>query len=73
MCLTSGGVLIRVPVRGIRQTGRSAQGVFVIRPAEGQTCVAVAKVVRPAEDPAPVNGQAVEGEAVEEVEGAEGE
>jgi DNA gyrase subunit A len=50
MCLTSNGVLIRVPVRGIRQTGRSAQGVFVVRPSEGETCVAVAKVVRPAEE-----------------------
>lgn len=50
MCLTSSGVLIRVPVRGIRQTGRSAQGVFVVRPAQGESCVAVAKVVRPTEE-----------------------
>ncbi|HEY3396842.1 MAG TPA: DNA gyrase subunit A [Armatimonadota bacterium] len=47
MCLTSSGVLIRVPVEGIRETGRNAQGVWVVRPTEGQNVVALAKIVKP--------------------------
>ncbi len=50
MALTSNGVLIRVPVNNIRQTGRSAQGVWVVRPGAGEKVVAVAKIVRPKEE-----------------------
>jgi len=48
MCITSAGVLIRMPVASIRRTGRSAQGVKVVSPDEGHTLCAVAKVVREA-------------------------
>jgi len=56
MCLTSSGVLIRVPVSSIRQTGRSAQGVWVVRMGEGDKVAAVAKILKPMEEapsPAP--------------------
>ena len=48
MCISSGGVLIRVPVALIRQTGRNAQGVKVVTPDEGTFVQAVAKVVKTA-------------------------
>ncbi len=47
MALTSNGVLIRVPVGNIRRTRRSAQGVWVVRPTEGEKVMAIAKIVRP--------------------------
>jgi DNA gyrase subunit A len=50
MALTSSGVLIRVPVEHIRRTGRSAQGVWVVRPGAGEKVVAIAKIVRPKEE-----------------------
>ncbi len=50
MCLTSSGVLIRVPVESIRQTGRPAQGVWVVRPGANDKVVAVAKVLKPTEE-----------------------
>jgi len=46
MCITSEGVLIRLPVANIRRTGRLAQGVRIATPDEGSTVVAVAKVIR---------------------------
>jgi len=49
MCITSAGVLIRMPVAKIRRTGRSAQGVKVVSPDEGAVVSAVAKVVREAQ------------------------
>lgn len=48
MCITSEGVLIRVPVGNIRRTGRSAQGVKIVTPDEGTIVRAVAKVVKQA-------------------------
>ncbi len=48
MCITSDGVLIRMPVEKIRQTGRNAQGVKLIAPDEGSELRAVTKVVREA-------------------------
>ncbi|MBD3291728.1 MAG: DNA gyrase subunit A, partial [Armatimonadia bacterium] len=48
MCITSAGVLIRMPVENIRQTGRNAQGVKLVSPDEGAHVCAVAKVVREA-------------------------
>ena len=50
MCISSGGVLIRVPVKGIRRTGRSAQGVKVVTPDEGTVVRALAKVVKTAQE-----------------------
>jgi len=46
MLLTEQGVLIRIPVAPIRETGRSAQGVKLIDLAEGDWVKAVSKVVR---------------------------
>ena len=48
MCITKQGVLIRMPVEKIRQTGRSAQGVKVVNVGEGDLVVAVTKVVQEA-------------------------
>jgi DNA gyrase subunit A len=50
MCISSGGVLIRVPVNKIRQTGRNAQGVKVVTPDEGTVVRAIAKVVKSAQE-----------------------
>ncbi|MBU0608837.1 MAG: DNA gyrase subunit A [Armatimonadetes bacterium] len=50
MCISSGGVLIRVPVKGIRRTGRNAQGVKVVAPDEGTVVRALAKVVKTAQE-----------------------
>jgi len=52
MCISSNGVLIRVPVEHIRHTGRSAQGVKVVTPGEDAHVSAVAKVVREAAEEA---------------------
>jgi DNA gyrase subunit A len=49
MCITSAGVLIRMPVANIRQCGRNTQGVKVVSPDEGAHVSAVARVVREAE------------------------
>jgi len=58
MCISSAGVLIRLPVNGIRQTGRNAQGVKVVTPSEGAVVSAVTKVVRyAAETPGDVGGE----------------
>ena len=46
MCISSAGVLIRLPVAGIRRTGRNAQGVKVVTPSEGAVVSAVARVVK---------------------------
>ena len=48
MCITKQGVLIRMPVEKIRQTGRNAQGVRVVNLDEGDKFMAVAKVIREA-------------------------
>jgi DNA gyrase subunit A len=50
MCISSGGVLIRVPVKGIRRTGRNAQGVKVVTPDAGTIVRALAKVVKTAQE-----------------------
>jgi len=64
MCISSEGVLIRVPVNNIRRTGRNAQGVKVVTPDEGSIVRAIAKVVREAQN-------SPEGEVVAEDEGEE--
>ena len=50
MCITSEGVMIRVPVKKIRQTGRNAQGVKIVSPDPGSVVRAIAKVVREAQE-----------------------
>lgn len=51
MLLTEQGVLIRIPVAPIRETGRSAQGVKLIDLASGDWVKAVSKIVRSDEEP----------------------
>jgi len=47
LLITQSGMLIRVKVKDIRETGRAAQGVRVIYLAEGDRVVAVAKLAEP--------------------------
>ncbi|HEU5217182.1 MAG TPA: DNA gyrase C-terminal beta-propeller domain-containing protein, partial [Gemmatimonadales bacterium] len=66
MMITKGGIIIRVPVEGIRVIGRNTQGVRVMHLDEGDLLVAVARVVKedeggaeePTEDIAPAPGAA---------------
>jgi DNA gyrase subunit A len=46
MMITKGGVLIRVPVDGIRVIGRNTQGVKVMNLDEGDMVMSVARVVK---------------------------
>lgn len=49
MLVTNAGQMIRLPVEGIRFTGRSAQGVTLFRVAEGEQIVSVAWLKQEAE------------------------
>jgi DNA gyrase subunit A len=49
MLVTDGGQLIRTPVEQIRIAGRSTGGVWVLRTAEGERVVSVARLVEDAE------------------------
>lgn len=65
MLVTNGGQMIRLPVEGIRFTGRSAQGVTLFRIAEGEEVVSVAWLKKEAEDDdegddAPIDAEATE-------------
>ncbi|WP_047981906.1 DNA gyrase subunit A [Ornithinibacillus contaminans] len=46
MLITAAGVLIRIPVEGISQTGRNTQGVRLIRLQENEEVATVAKIDR---------------------------
>ena len=50
MLVTDAGQLIRTPVSQIRQAGRSTSGVWVLRTAEEERVVSVARLVEPEED-----------------------
>jgi DNA gyrase subunit A len=50
MLVTDAGQLIRTPVDQIRIAGRSTGGVWVLRTAEGERVVSVARLVEDAED-----------------------
>ena len=50
MLVTDGGQMIRMPVSGIRFTGRSAQGVTLFRVAEDEHVVSVAWLKQDAEE-----------------------
>ena len=64
MFITQNGILMRTRVSEIRETGRNAQGVRLIKLGEGDRLVAMAKVdaepERPAEANAPATGGAAE-------------
>ncbi len=69
MFITERGILMRTRVGEIRQTGRAAQGVILIRVDEGDRLVTLAKV--DAEEEAPAEGVAeTSGEAPAETPGA---
>ena len=65
MMITKGGIIIRVPVDGIRVIGRNTQGVHVMNLDEGDLVVDVARVVKeeeggaeePTGDEAPAPGE----------------
>ena len=61
MMITKKGIMIRVPVEGIRITGRNTQGVKVMNLTAGDLVVDVARVVKEDED----NGDEDEGDAPE--------
>jgi DNA gyrase subunit A len=50
MLVTDKGQLIRTPVREVRQTGRSAQGVIVFRVGEGESVISVAWLIQEEDD-----------------------
>ncbi|MEM1148946.1 MAG: DNA gyrase subunit A [Pseudomonadota bacterium] len=50
MLVTDGGQLIRVPVAQIRLAGRATSGVWILRTAEGERVVSVARLVEQEED-----------------------
>jgi DNA gyrase subunit A len=50
MLISTGGTVIKMPVEGIRRTGRSAQGVIVMRLRDGEQVSALAPVVEADED-----------------------
>jgi DNA gyrase subunit A len=50
MMITKKGIMIRVPVEGIRITGRNTQGVKVMNLTPGDLVVDVARVVKEDED-----------------------
>ena len=74
MLITTGGTVIRVPADGIKQSGRSTQGVIVMRPREGELVSTLARVVEQDEDdglePAVELGPAPEGDPEPEPEPA---
>ncbi|MUK88125.1 DNA gyrase subunit A [Ornithinibacillus sp. L9] len=50
MVITAAGVLIRIPVEGISQTGRNTQGVRLIRLQENEEVATVAKIEKDDEE-----------------------
>lgn len=65
MLVTNAGQMIRLPVEGIRFTGRSAQGVTLFRVAEGEQIVSVAWLKQEAETVEDEEAVSPEGEIVE--------
>jgi DNA gyrase subunit A len=57
MMITKKGIMIRVPVEGIRITGRNTQGVKVMNLTAGDLVVDVARVVKEEEDEAEDEGE----------------
>ncbi|WP_347548195.1 DNA gyrase subunit A [Pseudalkalibacillus hwajinpoensis] len=58
MIITESGVIIRIDVKDISQTGRNTQGVRLIRISEGDSVATVAKVE--------INEEGIEGEDIDE-------
>jgi DNA gyrase subunit A len=53
MLITVGGQMVRIPVQGIRETGRNTQGVKLIDLASGDRLQAIAPVISEKEDEEP--------------------
>ena len=70
MLVTDGGTTIRTPVQDVRVIGRSTQGVKLFTVGKDEKVVSVAWLI---EDHDEEEGEAVEGEVVENVETAEPE
>ncbi|HUP01885.1 MAG TPA: DNA gyrase subunit A [Gemmatimonadota bacterium] len=69
MIVTTGGIIIRFPVLGVRIMGRATQGVRLINLEEGHKVGDVARVVlEEDEEGAPVAGAAAAAEALETLE-----
>lgn len=68
MLVTNGGQMIRMPVSGIRFTGRSAQGVTLFRVGEGEQVVSVAWLKQDAEEAE--DAEIIDAENAEVVDGA---
>jgi DNA gyrase subunit A len=66
MLISTGGTVIRVPAEGIKQSGRSTQGVIVMRPREGERVSTLARVVEQDD-----NGLPIAAEPGEQAEPAE--
>jgi len=45
MLISTGGTVIRMPVEGIKRSGRATQGVIVMRLRDGETVSSLAPVV----------------------------
>jgi DNA gyrase subunit A len=57
MLISDGGTVIRIPVDGIKRSGRATQGVIVMRLREAEQVSSLA-LVAAAEDEAVANGSA---------------
>ncbi len=57
MLVTDGGQLIRCPVKDIRQTGRTAQGVIVFNTAEDEKVVSVERIGETEDDASEEGGE----------------
>ena len=51
MLITNGGTVIRMPVDDIKRSGRSTQGVIVMRPREGEFVSTLAPVIDSGDEP----------------------
>jgi DNA gyrase subunit A len=60
MLISTGGTVIRVPAEGIKRSGRSTQGVIVMRLREGEHVSTLARVVEQDEATAEALGEALE-------------
>jgi DNA gyrase subunit A len=66
MIMTTGGIIIRLPVKGIRVIGRATQGVKLINLEQGHKVAAVARVVPEDDGTAPAVGAAAAVQALDE-------
>jgi DNA gyrase subunit A len=56
MLISDGGTVIRIPVDGIKRSGRATQGVIVMRLREGEQVSSLAPVVESDRDAEDENG-----------------